>query len=117
MTSMSALPKGVKALRTLRECDDLEIEQVFVFFSELEQSFYADESLDEVDIGMRTDCNRTILHGHVEYLAGAVEHIFALLLAFEGAGHPEGLLERPELPGQPAMEHCLLQMQVRFNQP
>ena len=68
---------------------------MFVFLSELEQCFDADQSLDQVDIRMCTDRNRTILHRHIEHSAGAVQHIFAFLPTLEDAGHPDGLIQGP----------------------
>src|ERR1700687_3270600 len=101
----------------LRKSNDLEIEKMFVFLSELEQCFYSDQSLDQVDIRMRTDRNRTILHRHIEDPAGAVQHISALLLTLEDAGHPDGLIQGPKHCRQTAMQHCLVEMKVRLNQP
>src|ERR1700737_3662742 len=76
----------------LRKSNDLQIEKMFLFISELERCFYADQSLDQVDIRMRTNRNGTILHRHFEHPAGAVQHILALLFTLEDARHLDGLI-------------------------
>ncbi|MCY1355745.1 hypothetical protein D9M69_421810 [compost metagenome] len=100
----------------LREGHDLQVEQVLVLGLELQQRLHPDQALDQVDVGMGADRDGAMPDRHVQHLARAVQHVVPLLLAFQDAGDADGLVQRAQPGGQPAMQQRLVQVQVRFHQ-
>src|SRR6185312_2806720 len=93
-----------------------QIQEVAIFFLELQRGFDPDQTLDWIHVGMRTDQRGAVLDGHVENLTGPIENILALLLRLQDAGDANGLLEGAEARRHPAMQEGLFQMQMGLDE-
>src|SRR5207247_10535669 len=76
----------------LRKGDDLQIDQLCVLLSEVNESFDTDQALDRVHIRMASHGDRAVTHCHVHNLTRPIKDVAVFLYRFEDAGHANPLL-------------------------
>src|SRR6059036_1552188 len=111
---------GVETLVHLRkeyaQLIDLQIDQLCVLLSEVNESFDTDQPLDRVHIRMASHGHRAVTHCHVHNLTRPIKDVAVFLSRFEDAGHANRLFQCAGPIRQSRFQERLVEVNMRFNQ-